>query len=227
MPKGTILCFHGWAFDYCCWNNWEKWLIPEFDVHLFNAGYFGSNIARPSFPDNEGTRIIFTHSFGLHQCDSVLLENTDLLVVFSGFLEFHPTAAQFRQRSKLVVRKMIQQFQTSPKAVLEQFHQNTFRPGDPPKRDFENINKQRLMDDLVRLNQESMSVEKLKKVDKICILHGSDDAIVPRTKGREIFEQLRSKSKYFEIKNAGHALPFTHFDKCKSLLKPELKQELS
>lgn len=222
MPKGTILCYHGWAFDSACWTPWLEALGSNFDVRLFEAGYFQKEGNEPEFFISHGEKIVIAHSFGLHQCKDKLLAQADILVLFGGFLEFHPHAAQFRRRSKLVLQKMISEFQTSPQSVLQKFYQNVYLPSSPPEKDFSALNKNRLLDDLVRLHQQKIEVEKLKKVDKICILHGSDDAIVPRRKGRELHDNFWSKSKYFEIKKAGHALPFTHFEQCISLLEPEL-----
>ena len=82
---------------------------------------------------------------------------------------------------------------------------------------------QLLLDDLRRLHNAELDVQKLKKPDKICILHGTDDHIVPNKKGREIYSQLHDKAQYFEIKKAGHALPFTHHEQCLEFLIPEIK----
>lgn len=223
MAEGSAIAYHGWGFDASCWEVWENYLLPEFEVQLFEAGYFSTEPNDPVFPEEAFPKVILSHSFGLHQCPPENLKQADMLIVFSGFQQFHPVAAQFKRRSKMVLREMIRQVQTDPGEVLQKFYKNVFYPQKPWQVPDKTINNQKIADDLVRLDREKMDLKILKSVDKISILHGSDDSIVPRRKGRELFDEFAPHCKYFEIRNAGHALPFTHSEQCQSFIEPEIQ----
>ena len=226
MTKGTIIAYHGWGFDASCWNTWEEYLKPDFNLLAFDRGYFSAESESPIFPAKSELNIIFAHSFGLHQCPPEILDKADMLFIFGGFRSFHPAAAQFKRRSKLVLNQMISGIKGNAGSVLEQFYENTYAPEEPEPVPSENLDIQLLEEDLVRLGKSEFELEKLKSVDKIGILHGFNDGIVPRAKGRELYDNFQSKGKYFEIKQCGHALPFTHTEQCWSLIEPEIEQYL-
>jgi pimeloyl-[acyl-carrier protein] methyl ester esterase len=119
---------------------------------------------------------------------------------------------------------MINNFEVKPEEVLKEFYKNCYAPQEVPGRDIEEINHQLLLDDLQELQSSQVDSELLKKIGKICILHGSDDHIVPKRKGREIYTRLGENSRYFEIKGAGHALPFTHHQQCLDFIIPEIEE---
>lgn len=178
----------------------------------------------PEFTPGEHGRIIFAHSFGLHLCDPEILDHADLLVLFGGFRSFHPQAARLRRRSQLVLRQMINRMEEAPHQVLKDFYRNVFSPheGWPPPEGA--LNRRLLQDDLKRLNESKIASEQLNKVPKICILHGSRDAIVPCIIGRELHDELYPGSNYLEIKQAGHALPFTHTEQSWLFIKSEIEK---
>lgn len=220
-----ILMFPGWGFGVQTWEIWDAFLKPDFSLEKNDPGYFGSrNEVRFSGLHNR-LNVVFAHSFGLHQLTSDLMKQTDLLIVFNGFIQFHPVAAQYRRRSKLIVQQMIYKLDDKPRQVLEDFLKNCYHP-DPSVRsfDFRHLNTDRLIQDLKRLNTEKLNLDKLNYVSKICVLHGGEDAIVPKAKGRELYDKMPVKGYYYEIRQAGHALPFTHTQICWSFIKPIIEQ---
>lgn len=219
--KAQLLAWHGWAFDRTCWKPWKNFLTNGITLKLGDRGYWG-NPQTPKLKDDNVTNIIFVHSFGLHLCPNEQLKSADVVVIFGGFREFHPVATQFKRRSKLILNKMIQTLQEEPQQVLEEFMENAYKPDKAPDLDESSFNADQLLHDLHTLNQSTLDVEPLKEAQKICILHGSLDAIVPKSKGRELYNIFQENASYFEVKGAGHALPFTHLEQCWAFIKPEI-----
>lgn len=224
MNKSEVIAFHGWGFDASCWDSWKKDLGDDIEFSTFERGYFGAVERNPVFSETEGAKILMCHSFGLHQCPNILFEETDMLVIFNGFMQFHPVAAQYRRRSKLVLKQMMNKLQGEARRVLNEFYSNSYYPLEPAEMPSGEINDELLLEDLERLNTHVLEVSYLKSIHKICILHGFNDAVVHRRKGRAIYEHFPEQAKYFEIKNAGHALPFTHLQQCRQFIEPELQE---
>ncbi|MDX1618621.1 MAG: alpha/beta hydrolase [Balneolaceae bacterium] len=223
--EGTadLFAYHGWGFDRHCWDSWQECIYPWINLKRFDRGYFGPSERVELNPEAYGANVVMAHSYGLHLCPSGAIEQADLLVIFGGFLRFHPEAAQYKRRSRLVLRQMIQQLRDEPRAVLRKFWTNAYHPDPAPDRRPEKIDKTVLFNDLKALNESALDPDTLKKAGKICILHGSEDGIVLPANGRELFNRLGEQSTYFEVKDAGHALPFTHTEECWKFLKPELR----
>lgn len=215
-----IIAFHGWAFSGSYWEPWAERLSDFGHFQSYDRGYF--NKPREIEITSSNYSILIAHSFGLHFIDEKLFEQADLLVITGGFLHFHPYAAQYKRRSRLVLREMINNMEVKPEEVLKQFYQNCYAPQEYNGREINEINHQLMLDDLQKLQTSQLDAELLKKAGKICILHGSEDHIVPKKKGREIYTQLSEKARYFEIKDAGHALPFTHHQQCLDFILPEI-----
>lgn len=224
--RPELIAYHGWGFDRTFWKGWEALLPDEIAVCLFDRGYFGTPEAC-EFSQRSRLNILFAHSYGLHLCSAQQLAASDLLVIFGGFREFHPRAAQFRRRSRLVLQQMVNKFSGEPWEVLHSFWENTWRPQEFPGSDIEEKDGEKLLNDLQDLGRSVLDTDLLKKADKICILHGADDAIVPKRKGRELYDLFQQKASYFEVKDAGHALPYTHREQCWTFLEPELKKMLN
>lgn len=228
MGKAEAIAFHGWGFDASCWKEWEKLLAREnISLKCSERGYFGASRIVPVFRDQKNIKIIITHSFGLHLCDDQHLNRADIIIVFGGFLQFHPVAAQYRRRSKQLLQHMMNRLKEHPRNVIEEFYANTFSPHQPPNLPENPSNSELLIQDLKQLSVGEAGLRKMKKADKICILHGFNDRIVPRAKGRQLYKLLRGKASYFEVKDAGHALPFTHVDQCWQFIKPEIAELIS
>ena len=221
MPEIEVIAYHGWGFDAACWQSIQA-LIPEFvSWNNFDRGYFGES-SMPEFSTDAKTKIVFTHSLGLHFCKDEVMLQADKIVIISGFLHFHPKAAQFRRRSKQVVDEMIKQFDTQPYKVLKAFYRNVFHPQKEFSWPDEEFNQSLLVDDLELLNNKERSFPEVKDDTDIIILHGADDAIVSKHKGRGLYEKFNGSAQYFEIKKSGHALPMIHGRKCWNLIESNL-----
>lgn len=227
MQETEILAFHGWGFDASCWNDWKQEFGDSATFETFERGYFGKAKRIPIFTSHDTHKIILTHSFGLHLCPDNLFQEADLLIIFNGFIEFHPVAAQFKRRSKLVIKQMINALEGNPEEVIKEFYKNTYKPQDPEHIPVAEPDKELLVRDLKILNTHTLKVSLLKRIHKICILHAFEDAVVHRRKGRSLYDSLSKQAKYFEVKNAGHALPFTHKDQCLKFILPELDELIS
>lgn len=215
------MAYHGWGFSSSIWRNWKAELSQFGSFAAYDRGYFSTeqNSQKPSAQE---PIVLLSHSFGLHGIEQSLFQQADLLIIISGFLRFHPVAAQYKRRSRTMLQQMMNEFEIHPEKVLQNYYANCYAPREAPNKSLGKLDHQLLLDDLKWLNRSIIEADKLKKVNKICIIHGSDDHIVPKKKGREIFNQLPEQSQYFEIKKAGHALPVTHSQQCLDFIKPEI-----
>lgn len=209
-----VIAYHGWGFDNSFWKPLQSQLKPNVLFKAADRGYFSNDIS-PDFETEEpATKVVFTHSFGLHWCPDNVLEQADHLMIFGGFMNFHPAPENENKRSKLVIRQMLSQFVESPAIVLEQFYKNSFHPQIPAWQPPDSLHHDLLLSDLSNIQQDSQPQQRIFDVDALTILHGSDDLIVPRETARDMFHSLRYRSQYFEIMQAGHAFPVTHIEKC-------------
>lgn len=224
MTDGNIIAFHGWGFGPRYWKPWEAALSRFGTFQTYNRGYFGASGDNILLPDVDQQTVLLAHSLGLHWIDEALLERTDLLVVLGGFLQFHPVAAQYQKRSRTILEQMINQFEVYPEKVLRNFYADCYAPQEAENEEIGELDHQLLLDDLHWLGQAVIEPAKLQGVNRICVIHGADDHIVPKRKGREIFNQLPTISRYFEIVKAGHAIPVTHAEQCLEFINPEIEQ---
>ena len=225
MNDIEILAYHGWGFNADCWHKWKQNIPNNATWKSFDRGYFGDH-RTPVFEDSVHTKMVITHSFGLHLCPDEIFEQADVLVIFAGFLQFHPKAAQFRRRSTQVLNEMIKQFDESPQNVLKTFYRNVFHPEKEFRLPPDQMNESSLLRDLKKLGNAKRTLPNVKKSAKVFIFHGTDDAIVPKRKGRALYEKFGKQAQYFEIKNGGHALPMTHPQKCWQMIEPEITESI-
>ncbi|EAR20465.1 alpha/beta fold hydrolase [Nitrococcus mobilis] len=220
--KAEILAFHGWGFDCSAWSAWPLYLASFWQLQAFDRGYYG-NSYDPVFSDPNARKIIFTHSYGLHLCPPRQLDFCDLLVIFSGFLHFHPQAPRLQGKSRLILQRMQEQFALEPGAVMRRFMRRCYAPApyqDHLNREFD---RSRLAEDLRLLDHSKMAVTTLERARRVIILHGSEDRIVPSSQGWALFDTLGPQALYHEIEGAGHALPFSHAQQCWAILEPALR----
>lgn len=221
MKVTEIITYHGWGFDSRIWQALETGSSGQAEWHHFDRGYFGED-RKPAFSGRDVDKVVITHSFGLHMCPDSVMAEADLLVVFSGFLSFHPAAAQFRRRSKQVVSEMISQFESDPEKVLNVFYRNVFHPQKVYDLPDSPMDADLLLKDLRLLDEQERAMPPVSEQARVLIFHGSDDAIVPKGKGRTLYEQFGEQARYFEIRQAGHALPVTEASRCWQLIEPHL-----
>jgi len=223
MADCQFYAYHGWGFDAHLWKHWQEPLKPFGTFNAYDRGYFKEPKTLGAVKPSEKS-VLISHSYGLHWIEENQLAHADMLIILSGFLSFHPYAAQYRRRSRLIMQEMINQFEINPEQVLRKFYENCFAPQEAPETGFRDLNHRLMLEDLQLLQNAELEIDTLKKVGKICILHGSEDQIVPYKKGRQLYTHLQGHSQYFEIRDAGHALPLTHHQQCIEFIKPEIEQ---
>jgi pimeloyl-[acyl-carrier protein] methyl ester esterase len=211
-----ITAYHGWGFDRTCWQGWaDRFELEGIKFRSIDRGYFGAAIGY----ENPST-IIFVHSYGLHLCPIAELQQAKLLVIFSGFQTFHPLKEAARRRSQQILQQMLMQLENSPKLVLDNFWRKCGTLPPP----IAHLNLELLANDLQDLGNCAIDLALLATLPQILIFHGSGDRIVPVQKGQEVANKLSGNSQYFEIANAGHALPFTDLEQCWSVVQQAVTQ---
>lgn len=219
MP--SIIAYHGWGFAANCWEGWQQTMEQRgYRFQAFNRGYFGQPVS-PKFAASDGPKIIWAHSYGLHLCPVEQLQQADGLVLFSSFRDFHPVPPQ-RRRSEYMLQQMIDRFAKEPQLVLSRFKAKSYHPVSWSEENQEfSLNTDLLLHDLQALNDCSLDLNLLQALPQIGLLHGTADRIVPVAKSAELAAVL-PQSQFFEIADAGHALPFTHSLLCESMCEPIL-----
>jgi len=221
-----VIAYHGWGLSSEFWNKWIDLLSEDVRFDASDRGYSGSeNVVR--FDDKAASKqILFVHSFGLHWCPHEVLSNADHLVIFGGFLNFHPESEKKKKRSHFFVQQMLSRFVDKPGEVLNKFLENVFYPANPDEQLLiGDIDHDKLLADLTMIQHETQSVQILHEIPEITILHGESDKIVSNEKARKLYHNLRYRARYFELKNAGHALPYTQAEACYMFLKPFIEPE--
>lgn len=214
-----IIAFHGWGLSRDFWSPWKNLVTDNVTFMCADRGYFD----RPysvEFNTGSNNRIVLAHSFGLLWCPPELILEADHLVIMSGFLHFHPEKQPGLKRSRLMLQQMMARFVQEPDEVLIKFYKNMFYPDDSVLEPPGQFNEELLLEDLSRMNTKRINIEQFHKLRSITILHGEKDKIVPNEKGREFYHNMPVRCQYFEIKYAGHALPYTHMWECLKFLEP-------
>ena len=99
--------------------------MADFADHAANSWRVFQRPAAVHFVQAQANqRLLILHSFGLHLCPIATIQQADQVVIFSSFLCFHPEDPRRNRRSKRVVGRMSDRFQTHPLEVLQQFWDN-------------------------------------------------------------------------------------------------------
>lgn len=221
-----IIAYHGWGLSSDFWSKWENIISDEVRFDASDRGYTGSEKIVRFDTGSASKRILFVHSFGLHWCPHDVLSDADHLVIFGGFLDFHPENEKKKKRSHFFIQQMLSRFVDKPREVLQKFLKNVFYPANPDQKFLvSDIVHDKLLADLTTIQHETQSAQILHEIPEITILHGEKDKIVPNEKARKLYHNLRYRAQYFELKNAGHALPYTQAEACYMFLKPFIEPE--
>lgn len=228
LKTAEAIAYHGWGYEPSCWAGWAARLDTlGISLGAADRGYFGPAHA-PAFSE-DGYRILLAHSYGLHLCPLEQLQQADLLVIFSSFVEFHPPEPRQRRRSQRVLEQMIQACQHDPQTVLQQFRLQCGQTAEqvaqaPPVSNHELLNR-----DLQELHHSHINVNDLQRIPAVMIFHGAADRIVPIGQGRDLAAQIGAhvhddqiqceQIQCHEIHDAEHCLPFSHTEVCWQRLK--------
>ncbi len=222
-----VLAYHGWGYSAADWQDWWLWLQQQqISLKIFDRSYFDQPM-QPAFDSSASAKLIFVHSYGLHLCPANVLKKADLLVVFSSFREFHPERPSLRKRSQQILQQMQLQFAEQPQIVWQNFRVKSAQPADWSEPTPESVDLLLLAQDLHQLESCLLDLSPLQKISRIVVLHGAQDRIVSAAIGKALAAELAAP--YFEIADAGHALPFTQMAACQAILQPileELRHEL-
>ncbi|HEY9646175.1 MAG TPA: hypothetical protein V6C88_07395 [Chroococcidiopsis sp.] len=229
IETAEAIAYHGWGYESSCWAEWAARLATlGISLAAADRGYFGPPSA-PAF-GNADYRIILAHSYGLHLCPLEQLQQADLLVIFSSFVEFHPSEPRARRRSQRVLEQMIQACQHDSQTVLQQFRLQCGETAEqvaqlPQVSDHELLNR-----DLQELHHSHINVNHLQRIPAVMIFHGAADRIVPIGQGRDLATQITAQiaahgahADCNEIQDAEHCLPFSHIEVCWQRLKLHLE----
>lgn len=236
-----IILQHGWGHDASCWNGWQRLFETESSFYVAvktpDRGYFRKPAFRGVWDAGNGKdtvscfgdgyelptseagcrfRILITHSFGLHIIPSAWFATADLLVIFGGFLHFHPEEATLQVRSQRILKQMCNRFEQAPPEVLLDFHAKSGSPTEL----IESIRllateaqTDLLLSDLNQLNESTLNVDMIAQCPNIAIFHGTKDSIVPIEQARCLYRSL-PQSQLFVRAEETHALPFTQTEQC-------------
>lgn len=221
--KYHVLAYHGWGFNPNIWQPLENQLSPFVDFQMADRGYFSDSFLPSWNGSSETENLLLVHSYGLHWCDHEILQKADHLVIIGGFLNFHPESDKEHKRSKLTLRKMQSQFVDSPSKVLNKFYEQVFYPFDQALNVPKNFRHDLLLSDLGDLDRDNRKNADIFDLNSITIIHGSEDQIVNNELARDMYSKLRLRSQYFEIKKAGHGIPYTHHKKIFEILNSLLQ----
>lgn len=215
--KLEILAYHGWGFDSSFWEPISKILPTKIELKSANRGYTGKAF-HPRFDADTKHRVVFTHSFGLHWCNSAVLSKADLLVIFNGFGDFHPEEEKLRKISTKGLERMISGFEISPRSILEGFYRNCFNSEDHVPDIPTDYNSETLLEDLRQLRSTRFPLIDLDFGSTMVALDGGQDKILLSPRGEQITASHYHKKFVHVFEDEGHALPFTNPQDCWSYL---------
>ncbi len=205
MVGVDVVAQHGWGFGAWCWDGWRDVLPAGFVLHCPDRGYFGPAVAVAARP-----RIVLAHSLGLHFL-SPQLWAAELIVVVSGFRNFHSAGAHQARRSRRTVARMLARLEREPAALLADFYTRCGAPSD--SRWTGAIEVDGLRRDLQLLQESVLELSAIPAAAQVLILHGRRDRVVPVERAEELHELLPNSALTI-VAEAGHALPLTHVRTC-------------
>ena len=224
MPSKTgnqleieIIGYHGWGFNSSFWNRWESILPENVILKTADRGYYLEE-KRPRFSNEDTQKVLFLHSFGLHWCPKESIDEASCIVIFNGFKEFHTGEGVDTKKSRMVLKKMISEFEKNPDKVLKKFMENAFHPEKPKKLPTKRYDKDLMLSDLKKLDTSTFDLKHLKNGKPIISLDGGNDHILYQNRGKGFTEFTEGNAVYHFIKEAGHCLPVTHPQDCWSFI---------
>lgn len=209
-----IHAFHGWGFDALFWDNFKSLIPPEIVFKTADRGYFG-NGSIPDFENESTYKLLMTHSYGLHWVPVDKYQEYEVIIIINGFDDFLSSDLIKRKKEERVLKRMIHQFEKSPKSVLSLFYENCFNPEKSTFQTQVNFNHELLLSDLTQLLSTKIKFD--PSLYKMISIDGEKDII----KSVSINKQLGSEyfsNQMLTIQNAGHAIPIVNSSECWSFL---------
>jgi TAP-like protein len=189
--------------------------------HQDRKSFEDSQQAWVSQGKNRALQILAAHSFGLHWLSPSSIGFADLLVIISGFEQFHESENALSRRA---IRRMLVRLGSDYSAVLKDFYAACFGAAMPL---FISSNLDLPCDlklltaDLRQLDCGRVCMDDLLLAKSILILHGERDSVAPVWLAHSLHNRLPG-SRLVIHPSAGHALPFTDPEWCLRQLEPTL-----
>ncbi|MBO6572438.1 MAG: hypothetical protein JJ958_08335 [Balneola sp.] len=215
--KVEILAYHGWGINKDFWNNLASVIPDNIPLKPANRGYFGKPFY-PRFDADTKFRVVFTHSYGLHWSNSAVLSKADLLVIFNGFDDFHPSDGKLKSVSEKGLEYMIKGFEADPEQVLKSFYENCFQPSEYKVEIPSDLNKELLLEDLKKLRNTRFPLIDLDFGSTMVAIDSAEDKILLEPRGENMLDGHYNKKFVKVFENEGHALPFVNPQDCWSYL---------
>ncbi len=215
--KIEIMAYHGWGFDPGFWNPMQKVIPESIPFKSADRGYFGKP-NHPRFDADTKVRVVFTHSFGLHWANTAILSKADYLVMFNGFGSFFSDSERLHTISKKGLESMINNFEDSPKEVLNGFYKQCLNSENHLFRISGELNGDLLFSDLKQLRDTRFPLIDLDFGAVFVALDAGKDAILLEPRGEQMLESQYSKKIINIFEEGSHALPFTNPQDCWSYL---------
>lgn len=203
---------HGWGFHASCWREWRVLLARPCLVG--DRGYWGDPVPLERSATSSGS-VLVCHSLGLHFLPAELLAHASLLVIISGFAQFHGQNSADGRFSRKHVQKMLSRLRTDPTALIADFYRDCGCAGWPV--DPRPMDTALLARDLLLLDQGRVEERRFAKLPAILLLHGREDRVARPERAAEL-AGLLCRSQVTIIDGAGHGLPFTHPQLCLELI---------
>ncbi len=222
LTNVELYFIHGWGFSNTVWNQWLATLNKGITANLFDRGYFKNKKQEFKFNFSGRSKVLITHSFGLHYLKATDFSQIHTLVLIGSFRYFHENAHNFNSSQKQI-ELMKQKLLADPIDLLTNFYTNCGLENTGPSSPL--INSELLYDDLVLLNTHHLDLDNLKSIPRILLLHGTKDAIVSSEHSKRLHELL-PHSKLFLNENEGHALPLSDPDWCINTIQSQFNKKL-
>lgn len=203
--------------DDSFWDPFHSVLPGELIFKTANRGYFGKPYF-PRFEKDTKIRVVLTHSFGLHWCNTAVLSKADFLVIMNGFGSFYPDTESLKSLSKKGLELTINQFKLTPEEVIRTFREKNMKPYSLRLRPMPGLDQERALDDLIAMQSTRFPILDLDFGAVMITMDAARDHVLLEPRGKELIEYYVGKkhSKVFE--GTGHALPYTNPEICWSYL---------
>ena len=208
-----LIALHGWAGDSRAWQPWAE--LAEARGWRFSAaerGYGGLPPQQPSWDPQAQQRVVIGHSMGPHLLPAQMWQQATTAVWLASFAAFVPPGRQGRS-IRAALQAMGQRIASGDTtALLRDFFREAAAPFPPsalPLGPLEHgitiTRRQRLLDDLARLEHSAGLPAGYPEGAKALIVEAADDRIVHPDSRAALREQL-PQAQVWSLEPAGHCL---------------------
>ena len=208
-----LIALHGWAGDSRAWQPWAE--LAEARGWRFSAaerGYGGLPPQQPSWDPQAQQRVVIGHSMGPHLLRAEVLQQATTAVWLASFAAFVPPGRQGRS-IRAALQAMGQRIASGDTtALLRDFFREAAAPFPPSalplgplEHGITTTGRQRLLDDLERLEHSAGLPAGYPEGAKALIVEATDDRIVHPDSRAALREQL-PQAQVWSLEPAGHCL---------------------